>query len=125
MSRAGASEAGTRCEAETNSSFRRALWPIVPGFALVVENGTLSKSHPCAPVAQLDRAVASEATGREFESLRAHHIFCRFAPNRLRRIPLSKLFSLDAEGSARKSGLAHPKKASVFVTWLQQTRSLP
>jgi hypothetical protein len=26
-----------------------------------------------APVAQLDRAVASEATGREFESLRAHH----------------------------------------------------
>src|SRR5258708_34065183 len=27
----------------------------------------------CAPVAQLDRAVASEATGREFESLRAHH----------------------------------------------------
>jgi hypothetical protein len=28
---------------------------------------------PCAPVAQLDRAVASEATGREFESLRAHH----------------------------------------------------
>ena len=25
-----------------------------------------------APVAQLDRAVASEATGREFESLRAH-----------------------------------------------------
>ena len=30
--------------------------------------------HPCAPVAQLDRAVASGATGREFESLRAHQI---------------------------------------------------
>ena len=29
--------------------------------------------YPCAPVAQLDRAVASGATGREFESLRAHH----------------------------------------------------
>ena len=29
----------------------------------------------CAPVAQLDRAVASEATGREFESLRAHQHF--------------------------------------------------
>ena len=28
-----------------------------------------------APVAQLDRAVASGATGREFESLRAHHSF--------------------------------------------------
>ena len=28
-----------------------------------------------APVAQLDRAVASGATGREFESLRAHHNF--------------------------------------------------
>ena len=28
-----------------------------------------------APVAQLDRAVASGATGREFESLRAHQIF--------------------------------------------------
>ena len=27
-----------------------------------------------APVAQLDRAVASGATGREFESLRAHHV---------------------------------------------------
>ena len=27
-----------------------------------------------APVAQLDRAVASGATGREFESLRAHQI---------------------------------------------------
>jgi hypothetical protein len=45
----------------------------MPDFALAGENGTLSKSHFCAPVAQLDRAVASEATGREFESLRAHH----------------------------------------------------
>jgi hypothetical protein len=30
-----------------------------------------------APVAQLDRAVASGATGREFESLRAHQRFIR------------------------------------------------
>jgi hypothetical protein len=29
----------------------------------------------CAPVAQLDRALASEARGREFESPRAHHSF--------------------------------------------------
>jgi hypothetical protein len=28
-----------------------------------------------APVAQLDRAVASGATGREFESLRAHQSY--------------------------------------------------
>src|ERR1700704_5334595 len=39
-----------------------------------VGSDTLSEFHPCAPVAQLDRAVASEATGREFESLRAHHL---------------------------------------------------
>src|SRR5271169_4790512 len=31
----------------------------------------------CAPVAQLDRALAYEARGREFESLRAYH----FRPN--------------------------------------------
>jgi hypothetical protein len=29
----------------------------------------------CAPVAQLDRAAASGAVGREFESLRARHSF--------------------------------------------------
>src|SRR5262249_32237577 len=34
---------------------------------------TLVRSHPCAPVAQLDRAIASGAIGREFESLRARH----------------------------------------------------
>src|SRR5258708_34432363 len=28
----------------------------------------------CAPVAQLDRALASEARGRVFESRRAHHL---------------------------------------------------
>ena len=42
--------------------------------------------HPCAPVAQLDRAVASGATGREFESLRAHH-FPRFTAGQLRSLP--------------------------------------
>lgn len=29
--------------------------------------------NPCAPIAQLDRAVDYESTGREFESLWAHH----------------------------------------------------
>ena len=28
----------------------------------------------CAPVAQLDRATDYESVGREFESLRAHHL---------------------------------------------------
>ena len=36
------------------------------------ENRVLFSKHRSAPVAQLDRAVASGATGREFESLRAH-----------------------------------------------------
>src|SRR5215470_5487990 len=47
--------------------------------AAVIGGGSfpLSRSAACimrsnAPVAQLDRAVASGATGREFESLRAH-----------------------------------------------------
>ncbi len=32
------------------------------------------ESTDCAPVAQLDRASAFEAEGREFESLRARHL---------------------------------------------------
>ena len=32
-----------------------------------------------APVAQLDRALAYEARGREFESLRAYHLFNNLA----------------------------------------------
>jgi hypothetical protein len=34
---------------------------------------TLGTVLPRAPVAQLDRAIASGAIGREFESLRARH----------------------------------------------------
>ena len=37
--------------------------------------GRLRYNDLCAPVAQLDRANASEALGREFESRRAHHNF--------------------------------------------------
>ena len=33
---------------------------------------------PCAPVAQLDRATDYESVGREFESLRAHHLNLTF-----------------------------------------------
>ena len=35
----------------------------------------LSYNYRTAPVAQMDRAIASGAIGREFESLRAHHYF--------------------------------------------------
>ena len=35
----------------------------------------LSYNYRTAPVAQMDRAIASGAIGREFESLRAHQIF--------------------------------------------------
>ena len=35
-----------------------------------------------APVAQLDRAIASGAIGREFESRRVHHFFASNQPQR-------------------------------------------
>jgi hypothetical protein len=53
---------------------RRWIERLLPGQQL--HPSTLCKSSiisGLAPVAQLDRAVASGATGREFESLRAHH----------------------------------------------------
>src|SRR6266852_6587936 len=37
----------------------------------------LSRSACCAPVAQMDRALASGAKGRGFESLLARHLFLR------------------------------------------------
>ena len=37
--------------------------------------GSIPIGHPnVAPVAQLDRALASEAKGRRFDSCRAHHL---------------------------------------------------
>ena len=38
--------------------------------------GTLKESipHPCAPIAQLDRASGYEPEGRPFESVWAHHL---------------------------------------------------
>jgi hypothetical protein len=62
-----------------------------------------------APVAQLDRAVASEATGREFESLRAHHQFCRFAPNRFCTHYLGRSFPPWGSGLGRTTPLALPR----------------
>jgi hypothetical protein len=39
-------------------------------------------NHSIAPLAQLDRASGYEPEGREFESLRAHHLFSAF-PDKL------------------------------------------
>jgi hypothetical protein len=50
--------------------------------------------YPCAPVAQLDRAVASGATGREFESLRAHQI-----PPSISEQPLASRTATDSTAS--------------------------
>ena len=56
--------------------------PSPPAVATVELNGqtiTIHYNTPsmlgfiCAPVAQLDRAAASEAVGQKFESSRAHH----------------------------------------------------
>ena len=42
--------------------------------------GSIPIGHPnVAPVAQLDRALASEAKGRRFDSCRAHHLETMFA----------------------------------------------
>jgi len=43
----------------------------------------------CAPVAQLDRAFASGAKGRWFESTRAYHIYCIFNNLRYLRLPFA------------------------------------
>lgn len=59
--------------------FPNALYPMAVAAKLHTNVCALPLHRPpCklnshAPVAQLDRAVASGATGREFESLRAHH----------------------------------------------------
>jgi hypothetical protein len=50
-----------------------------------------------APVAQLDRACASEAQGRVFESLRAHHFLVHFVFNDFRRYPFVR-FELKSHG---------------------------
>ena len=44
---------------------------------------------PCAPIAQLDRAVDYESTGREFESLWAHHNVLKI--KRLRKSKIDKI----------------------------------
>jgi hypothetical protein len=57
----------------------------------------------CAPVAQLDRANASGALGREFESLRAHHSGSPVTKNYnwLRELgPLAAQTGLDQEDKA-------------------------
>src|ERR1051326_3836080 len=92
--------------------------------------------HSCAPVAQLDRAVASEATGREFESLRAHHNFIdpslrsgfrlqapasrtinpRTRPGKRNNDPLGYvIFGMNAVASVRPP-LARTRKANIAIS---------
>jgi hypothetical protein len=59
--------------APTGLSARNTFGPLKGVERAAIEAGRLDVVHfQYAPVAQLDRAVASGATGREFESLRAH-----------------------------------------------------
>jgi hypothetical protein len=47
-------------------------------------------SFPYAPVAQLDRAPGYEPGGREFESLRAHHISSVYARSKFPSVEYSR-----------------------------------
>src|SRR5271170_4911963 len=55
-----------------NFAARHADFLFANGMAIANRCGNIRA--PCAPVAQLDRAPGYEPGGREFESLRAHHI---------------------------------------------------
>ena len=69
---------------------RSKAWPRAasPRFPSIAENGLVLRRcekqsklelavFAIAPVAQLDRACASEAQGRRFEPARAHHFFVK------------------------------------------------
>ena len=52
-----------------------------------------------APLAQLDRASGYEPEGREFESLRAHHIHLSYAVTRQSRfLPVQCFADIESEG---------------------------
>ncbi len=53
-----------------------------------------SRSNHCAPVAQMDRALASGAKGRGFESLLARHFLNPGAFRRIRINAVLQLFAL-------------------------------
>jgi hypothetical protein len=59
-----------------------------------------------APVAQLDRAAASEAVGQKFESSRAHHFFLLFSGKILAggAVRSDGLFGLFLRGVFEKQG---------------------
>ena len=88
-----------------------------------------------APVAQLDRANASGALGREFESLRAHHIYLFAFPHkhvrgltmkiraalRLLFLGFACLSTLGAGGcgaECRRNGSGDEKAESASLLWL-------
>src|SRR5229473_1673715 len=57
-----------------------------------------SRSDHCAPVAQMDRALASGAKGRGFESLLARHFL---NPLAFLRVQIRRLFQFGSEWSPR------------------------
>ena len=57
-----------------------------------------------APVAQLDRASGYEPEGREFDSLRAHHLRNKNSVFREARLATRRRFSLDFPRRARPRG---------------------
>src|ERR1035441_6908012 len=66
-------------------------------FAIITE------PRPCAPLAQLDRASGYEPEGREFESLRAHHLFrsCRLRGRTIYFVPAVCVSSLPPLSSSQ------------------------
>jgi len=62
-----------------------------------------------APVAQLDRALASEARGREFEPHQAHQIFLPFVFGRSRGYPS---FRLELSFQSRSINITFPVSAA-------------
>src|ERR1700722_7930520 len=77
------SECRTSCRSERGRHtwahpWRHAVMPC-GGIAWRIHGGKV-ESLQCAPVAQMDRACASEAQGQRFESSRARHFFGSILP---------------------------------------------
>ena len=72
------------CIAEISAVVR--IFIISDGVSAIIE---ISAACTIAPLAQLDRASGYEPEGREFESLRAHHLSITYGPAGVDSIGLS------------------------------------
>ena len=79
------------------------------GCDIVISHKTI-----CAPVAQLDRAIASGAIGRRFESCRAHHFFT------LKSASLG--FSLQKPAKRCKNLHFQKKSPTLFISFCEDNR---